>query len=117
MDAPKTIVLISGGIVCEVTKRLTTDNPSYHILMGRRSLPRGEVVIASLSKFSLEPIDLDAGTDASIMRTLNIVRELYGNLNALINNAGIFRCALPKVIHFEDNTPKQSLPTPSVPLA
>ena len=98
MASQKTFVLVSGanqGIGLEIVKKLATENPGYHVLMGCRSLEKGQAAIASLPpNLSVEPIELDITNDSSISKAVATVQEKYGRLDVLINNAGIAQRAL-----------------------
>lgn len=99
MASSKTIVLISGanqGIGLEISKKLATENPSYHILMGCRSLSKGTTAVSSFPKLAIEPIELDITSDSSISKAFAAVQEKFGRLDVLINNAGISKSALPE---------------------
>lgn len=91
MNALKQIVLISGanqGIGFEIAKKLASENPSYHILMGTRSLSKGQAAVASLPVgLSVQPLELDITSDASISRAHDSVAHEFGRLDVLINNA------------------------------
>lgn len=97
MTSQKTFVLVSGanqGLGLEIVKKLATENPEYHVLMGCRSLEKGQAAIASLPpNLSVEPIELDVTNDSSISKAVATVQEKYGRLDVLINNAGIARGA------------------------
>lgn len=98
MASQKTFVLVSGanqGIGLEIVKKLATENPGYHVLMGCRSLEKGQAAIASLPpNLSVEPIELDITNDSSISKAVATAQEKYGRLDVLINNAGIAQRAL-----------------------
>lgn len=99
MDPSKTIVLINGanqGIGYETIKKLATENPSYHIITGCRSLQEGNAAAATLPNLSVEPIVLHIKSDASISDTFTTVQERYSRVDILINNAGISQRALPE---------------------
>ena len=100
MGSQNTFVLISGanqGIGLEIVKKLATENSGYHVLMGCRSLEKGQAAIASLPpNLSVEPIELDITNDSSISKAVATVQEKYGCLDVLINNAGIGSRSLPQ---------------------
>jgi len=87
-----TVVLISGGnagIGYEIVKKLAYDRAStYHILMGTRPLAKGLKALESLgSPSNVTPIQLDITDDKFISTAFNTIRETYGKLDILINNA------------------------------
>lgn len=84
-------MLISGGnqgIGFEIVRKLASENPSYHVLMGCRSMEKGHAAVATLHGLSVEPIQLDVTSDESISRCYKSVEQKYGLLDVLINNAG-----------------------------
>lgn len=95
----KTITLISGGnagIGYEIVKKLATENPSYHILMGCRDTKKGDQAFASLgSPPNVAPIQLDITSDESIAECSKTISEQFGRLDLLINNAGTAGRDLP----------------------
>ncbi len=62
--------------------------------MGCRDFEKGKVAIATLPNLSIEPIELDITSDASISKAFSAVQKDYGRLDVLINNARISRRAL-----------------------
>ena len=100
MASQNTFVLVSGanqGIGLEIVKKLATENSGYHVLMGCRSLEKGQAAITSLPpNLSVEPIELDVTNDSSISKAVATVQEKYGRLDVLINNAGTGSRSLPQ---------------------
>ncbi|KAJ9607558.1 hypothetical protein H2200_007636 [Cladophialophora chaetospira] len=91
-----TLVLVSGanqGLGYETVKKLAAEQPNYHILLGSRNFENGKKAadaITGLAKgTSVEPIQLDIGSDSSIAEAAKYVEEKYGRLDVLFNNAGI----------------------------
>ncbi|KIV88743.1 hypothetical protein PV10_08395 [Exophiala mesophila] len=91
-DASKVVVLISGGnagIGVEIVKKLANEySTSHQILMGTRSLEKGEAAWKLLgSPTNVSPVQLDITDDASIERLYHHIETSYGKLDILINNA------------------------------
>ena len=95
----KTIVLISGanqGIGFEISKKLATEQSSFHVIMGARDLAKGEEAAAALSNLvgTVEAIQLDITSDDSIEACVALIDKKHGSLDVLINNAGISTAAV-----------------------
>lgn len=93
----KRIVLITGantGIGYETVKVLLQSDRVYHIIIGSRSLEKGEAALGELTKefpstkSSLEVIQVDVADDDSIIGAFKSVKEKHELLDVLINNAG-----------------------------
>ena len=105
MGSPRTFVLVSGanaGIGYEISKKLASENPSYHVFMGCRDLAKGQKAMSSLSGLSVEPVRLDVTSDSSISEAFDTILKSAGRLDALINNAGIGARALPESASFRE---------------
>ncbi|KAK3933605.1 NAD(P)-binding protein [Diplogelasinospora grovesii] len=97
--AGKIIVLITGantGIGWETAKALLQSKlRTYHILLGTRSVVKGEDAIAALRKdvpdtnSTIEALQVDVSNDDSINSAFAQVESTYGRVDSLINNAGI----------------------------
>ncbi|KAL9114209.1 MAG: hypothetical protein Q9227_001631 [Pyrenula ochraceoflavens] len=96
MAATKSTVLVTGGnngIGLE-TCLLLSSQPQYHVIMGSRTLSKGEAAISQIRKThpdaSLSLVQIDIDSDESIGKAVEQVsREHGGKLDILINNAGI----------------------------
>ncbi|PNY24590.1 Uncharacterized protein TCAP_05470 [Tolypocladium capitatum] len=95
--ADKQIVLITGankGIGFETVKALIESPKPYHIFLGSRSLSRGEDALAKLNELvpqtasTVELIQIDVTDDDSITKATEVVKNKFGKLDILINNAG-----------------------------
>ena len=93
------VVLVTGGnngIGYEACKAFYESPKSYIILMGSRSLEKGEAAIKKIkeevpnSSNTLELIQLDVTSDESIQKAYEQIIKSPGRLDALVNNAGIY---------------------------
>lgn len=66
---------------------------SYHVLMGSRSVAKGNEALEQLQsrnlKGSVEMIQLDVTDDGTIERAATTVQTNYGKLDILVNNAAV----------------------------
>jgi NAD(P)-dependent dehydrogenase (short-subunit alcohol dehydrogenase family) len=88
------IVLITGangGVGFEIARKIASENPDYHILMGSRDLRKGNEAAKILLNegLSVEPIQIDVRDDESISNAKDQIEKRFRRLDVLINNAGI----------------------------
>jgi len=97
MSISKPIILITGanaGLGFEVIKALVKSSTGYEILVGSRSLKKGQDAISELksefpnSASSMAPIQVDIESDDSIQKAYEDVSSKFNHLDYLINNAG-----------------------------
>ncbi|KAH8785760.1 putative short chain dehydrogenase/reductase [Diaporthe sp. PMI_573] len=98
MATSKTIVLITGansGIGYETVVALAQASPNYHVLLGTRSLEKGqkalkEAIAADSSlEGRIELIQINVIDMGSIEAAKKEVERKFGKLDVLVNNAGI----------------------------
>jgi NAD(P)-dependent dehydrogenase (short-subunit alcohol dehydrogenase family) len=83
------IILVTGGnrgIGFEICKQL--DAPGHLVIMGSRDFEKGKLASASLSSRVLVK-QLDVTDESSILNLHGFVRDEFGRLDVLINNAGL----------------------------
>ncbi|KAI1472189.1 NAD(P)-binding protein [Daldinia caldariorum] len=97
MASDKKIVLITGGntgLGFEIAKALYQSEIPYEIIIGARTVSKGEDAIATLRKeypqsaSSLSVVQADLDSDASLEKAVETISSQYGRLDALVNNAG-----------------------------
>ena len=93
----KPVLFITGGnagLGYETIKALLKTETAYEILLGCRSVAKGDAAIESLKKevpstsSTLSTVQADIESDASIDAAYSHIAEKHGRLNILINNAG-----------------------------
>lgn len=96
MSSPKIIFVTGGnnGIGYETVKVLLESKQAYHILVGSRSLEKGNTAVENLRKeypsssSKLELVQVDLASDESIQKAYDQVESNHGRLDILVNNAG-----------------------------
>ncbi|KAK5121443.1 hypothetical protein LTR85_005276 [Meristemomyces frigidus] len=95
--AEKQVIFITGantGLGYEVVKSLCKASKAYDILIGSRSVEKGEEAAAKLAKevpetpSTLSVIQIDVTSDESIQKAVDHIKSKHGKLDVLINNAG-----------------------------
>lgn len=99
MTATREVVLITGantGIGFEIVKALCKSNKGYDIIVSGRSLEKVEQAISSAttefpsSSSKLYPLQVDIEYDDSIKKAFEEVNSIFGRVDALVNNAGMY---------------------------
>ena len=76
----------------------------FTVLLGARNVERGQAAVAELaSEGDVRCLSLDVTDDTSVLAAVRFVRETFGHLDVLVNNAGIARgSAKPSETSVED---------------
>lgn len=100
----------------ETVVALATASPNHHVLLGSRSLEKGQKVLDdviaadSSLKDRIELVQIDVTSKKSIEAAKETVETKFGKLDVLVNNAGIivYRPDVDTLTslreHFETNT-------------
>ncbi|KAI0908064.1 hypothetical protein F4823DRAFT_600750 [Ustulina deusta] len=97
MATDKKILLITGGntgLGLEAIKALSQTQNAYEIIVGCRTVSKGEATITEIKKqfpqtpstFSTLQVDLES--DESLEKAVSEIAEKYGRLDVLMNNGG-----------------------------
>ncbi|KAF9886913.1 hypothetical protein FE257_011036 [Aspergillus nanangensis] len=104
MSTDQKIVFITGanqGIGLSTAKTLLQTSPTYHIILGTRNLTNGTTALAQLSTLpnilgTASTLQIDVTDDASVDAAAASIRQQFGRLDILINNAGIVTATKPE---------------------
>ncbi|KAI0129809.1 hypothetical protein BJ170DRAFT_700892 [Xylariales sp. AK1849] len=97
MTTNKEVVLITGGntgLGLEVVKALAASSTPYEVIVGCRTISKGEAAISSVqesipqSVSSFGVFQVDLCSDSSLEAAVNSVTSKYGHLDILVNNGG-----------------------------
>jgi len=78
------------GIGLEICKVLAKDS-QYSLIMGSRNLERGKTALAEIQKInkSAKLVQIDLDDSETIKKAKELIAKEHGNLDVLINNAGM----------------------------
>jgi len=97
MSADKKVVLVTGantGLGFEVIKALYKAEQAYELIVGCRTISKGEAAIDSITKeianssSTLSVLEIDLSSDESISKALQQIEQDFNRLDVLINNGG-----------------------------
>lgn len=96
MSISLTCIGANGGIGHEAVIAFAQSSPDYHVLLGSRSIEKGEAALAAIRaahdstlKADISVCQLDVTDVATIEATRDHIESSFGHLDILINNAGI----------------------------
>ncbi len=97
MTSPRVVLVTGGnnGIGYETVKALLQSEKPYHVLLGSRSVEKGNLAIETLrnecpeSTNIVELVQIDLNSDESIEQAFKQVKDSPGHIDTLVNNAGI----------------------------
>ncbi|KAH8878737.1 NAD(P)-binding protein [Thozetella sp. PMI_491] len=97
MESPRKVVLITGGntgIGLEVVRALAASASPYDIVIGCRTVSKGEDAIATVKQelpstvSSFSTVQADLNSDTSLEAAVESLAARFGRLDVLINNGG-----------------------------
>jgi NAD(P)-dependent dehydrogenase (short-subunit alcohol dehydrogenase family) len=97
MSADKKVLLITGGntgLGFEAVKALYKTDLAYELIIGCRTISKGEAAIDSLTKevasspSTLSVLQVDLESDESISKAIQQIEQKFNRLDILINNGG-----------------------------
>ncbi len=113
------IALVTGGnrgIGKEICRQLAAKG--LHVLLGSRSRESGQAAAAEIEGSeenpTVEVVELDVNSTDSIQQTMEHIKEKYGRLDVLVNNAGVFldnNAETPSVMDVQLKTVQDTLNT------
>ncbi|UUZ92734.1 SDR family NAD(P)-dependent oxidoreductase [Paenibacillus sp. P25] len=108
------IALVTGGnrgIGREIARRLALKG--LKVLIGRRDEGKGREAAGELLQVgaAVEPLVLDVSRTDSIMQAIDLIRNRYGRLDVLVNNAGIILDHGISVLKVEDAVMRETFET------
>ncbi|KAI0521734.1 hypothetical protein F5B22DRAFT_634603 [Xylaria bambusicola] len=97
MATDKKILLITGGntgLGFEAIKALSQSQTAYEIILGCRTISKGESAIAAVkkqfpeTKSTYSTVQVDLESDESLEKAVEELKSRHGRLDVLINNGG-----------------------------
>ncbi|KAG8170294.1 hypothetical protein KVR01_001039 [Diaporthe batatas] len=99
MAPNKTVIFVTGansGIGYETVAALATASADFHILLGSRSVEKGEKAVKDIQqdgankiKATISVLQMDVTDNESVLAAKKRIEVEFGRLDVLINNAGI----------------------------
>src|ERR1700761_9543356 len=97
MSTDNEVVLVTGGnsgLGLEVIKALYKTDQAYQLIIGCRTVSKGEEAVELVKKeiqespSSISVVQVDLNSDESINNALKTIESKFGRLDVLVNNGG-----------------------------
>lgn len=84
----------NGGIGFELARQLLSKTePTWHVLLGSRSIEKGQAALDRLRSYTLpgtvELVQIDVTDDSTIVRAAKDTQAMHGMVDVVVNNAAI----------------------------
>jgi NAD(P)-dependent dehydrogenase (short-subunit alcohol dehydrogenase family) len=87
------VVLITGankGLGFGMVQSISKNYPNFKVILSARDLKKGNEALAQLSDVkNVDVLELDADNEQSVKKAAESVKQKYGAIDILINNAGV----------------------------
>jgi NAD(P)-dependent dehydrogenase (short-subunit alcohol dehydrogenase family) len=115
VEQNESIAIVTGanrGIGLEVVSQLA--KLGFKVFLGSRELSKGQSAAAALQDNRVEAVQLDVVDQSSIDRLRETIKQRYGKLDVLVNNAGVLYDSWERVTNADFKTVREAFETNTI---